>query len=657
MKRAVRAGAALAAGVMVVGAGWAGWVAPASAAGCLSSGTSADIQAALDGPEGIARLCPGATFDVQQTIRMTRPGQQIFTEGTPGQVERAKLSLANVTFSSAITASGTSDVLISNIEVDGGHRLGDPNSTDRAALISLGGMRATGQTATYNKLANPRGWTALHISEGYMTGQTPGCQNATVTHNVIGPAGTPTGVADGISLACGTSTVTDNIITDATDGAIVVFGAKGSRVANNTIIADTRELLGGINMVDTGINNSNTSEVGRFTYEGTVVEDNVIEARNKLIHNGIAMGELVWACRGMTVIPAVVGGTVRDNVTRGDYMGFSYAANGTRDWTAVGNVDTSIHNVIAGMPCGTTITGPNDGYPMPQGFAFSPERALGDFQPEFQPTANLRYNLQQRQGFAPGTVIELRQGTAPLVIRDGVLTRAAAGEQPARLLVTMIGTSKVTLQDPITGEFLTIDPLSGLVSFTEDAAPTDPDAAFFIVHDRQDRFGLQSPQTGQWLAYAPDGSASVSNPQQMTWDRLTLTVVDVIVPPTPTPTPSPTPTPTDTPSPTPTPTDTPSPTPTPTAPGTPTASVSPTDTPSPTSTPEPSDTESGTPVATGSAAPTGSGGPTQVPSKPGNPGGVLPQTGPSTTLSFVGLGIATALVGAALIILSRRRVS
>lgn len=36
-----------------------------------------------------------------------------------------------------------------------------------------------------------------------------------------------------------------NTITDATDGAIVIFGAPGTLVKNNTIIADTRVLLGG----------------------------------------------------------------------------------------------------------------------------------------------------------------------------------------------------------------------------------------------------------------------------------------------------------------------------------------------------------------------------------------------------------------------------
>lgn len=56
--------------------------------------------------------------------------------------------------------------------------------------------------------------------------------------------------ADGISLACKNSQVQGNLITDATDGAIVIFGAPGSTVSGNRIVAVSRNLLGGINLVD-----------------------------------------------------------------------------------------------------------------------------------------------------------------------------------------------------------------------------------------------------------------------------------------------------------------------------------------------------------------------------------------------------------------------
>lgn len=214
----------------------------AQAAACLPSGTSASIQAALDATNS-AVLCPGTTFTIDRPIQMRVAGQQLRTEGTPGSVRRAKLNVA-AGLSQAIDASGTSRIVISNIEIDGGFRLGDPRPADRTALISAGGGTATDQEFSHNVLRNPRGWSALHLLEGTMAAdRTPGCQRAVVTRNTIGPAGTDTGMwADGISLACGNSTVTYNSITDTTDGGIVAFGAKGSRIAHNTITQEGRAL-------------------------------------------------------------------------------------------------------------------------------------------------------------------------------------------------------------------------------------------------------------------------------------------------------------------------------------------------------------------------------------------------------------------------------
>jgi hypothetical protein len=56
--------------------------------------------------------------------------------------------------------------------------------------------------------------------------------------------------ADGISFAGFDGLVAGNLIMDATDGAIVVFGAPGSLITSNTIITRTRSCLGGICMGD-----------------------------------------------------------------------------------------------------------------------------------------------------------------------------------------------------------------------------------------------------------------------------------------------------------------------------------------------------------------------------------------------------------------------
>lgn len=49
--------------------------------------------------------------------------------------------------------------------------------------------------------------------------------------------------ADGISLSCKFSTVTNNTVTGATDGGIVIFGSPGSHIYNNTVKANNVSLL------------------------------------------------------------------------------------------------------------------------------------------------------------------------------------------------------------------------------------------------------------------------------------------------------------------------------------------------------------------------------------------------------------------------------
>lgn len=147
------------------------------------------------------------------------------------------------------------------------------------------GGSGSNQTVRHISAHDTRSWSTLHIIEGTITGNTPQCQGAKILDNTIGPAGadSPSGQwADGISLACGNSTVQGNSVTDATDGGIVIFGAPGSQVEDNTVTARTRTLLGGINLVDYAPTNGN--------YNGTVVSGNTVDAQGALIKVGIAMG-------------------------------------------------------------------------------------------------------------------------------------------------------------------------------------------------------------------------------------------------------------------------------------------------------------------------------------------------------------------------------
>jgi parallel beta-helix repeat protein len=194
-----------------------------------------------------------------------------------------------------------------------------------------------------------RSWSTMHFIEGVVTNSVPQCQGAKILNNTIGPAGTatPSGTwADGISLACGTSLVQGNTVRDATDGGIVIFGAPGSSVRNNTITAVTQTLLGGINLVDYAPMNGN--------YAGTTVTGNVIDAQSALIKVGIAMGPQVWGCGTGTN----TGASVTGNTLQGQDMAYGYAVNGVSNWTVTGNVDNSRHVGTVGAGCGGTPSAP-----------------------------------------------------------------------------------------------------------------------------------------------------------------------------------------------------------------------------------------------------------------------------------------------------------
>ncbi len=340
-------------------------------AGCIPLGSEADINAALVGAGAEAILCPQAIFTLSNPVIFTAPDQRLYTQAFPTDETRALLRIGGGTLTKAIDGNSQSGIAIQNIQIDGnrselGYQSGD-------ALIEIG-HSASNQTVQNIFAYGTRSWSILHLFEGRVTDDIPECRNETITDNAIGPAGTPEGGrwADGISLACGSSTVMNNVITDATDGAIVVFGAPGSLIANNVIIASTQTLLGGINMVDYNPVHGN--------YVGTIVSNNVIDASGAFIKVGIAMGPDVWSC------PHTFnhGGTVTDNLIQGAHFGYGYAVNGVSDWTVLRNIDSSTHVGVVRGGCGGT---PDP----PDGFQYQSVTS-SELQPEFT-YANLTYVL------------------------------------------------------------------------------------------------------------------------------------------------------------------------------------------------------------------------------------------------------------------------
>lgn len=305
---------------------------------CIPSGTQVEINAALNAAGAIADLCPNAIFTLTGPVTFSAANQQVRTQGLPSGDQRALLRVAAASLTSAINGVNQSGIAIENVRIDGGRTQLGPATGE--ALIEIGG-NASGQTVHGVDARDTRSWSTIHIAEGSVSNGEFGCQRATITNNTLGPAGTPDGNwADGVSLACGDSLVQHNTIRDATDGAIVVFGAAGSTIDSNTIIAASRTLLGGINMVD--------FDPAEGNYSGTKVTNNTIESAGALIKVGIAMGPQVWFCNPGTNY----GATVVGNTVRGDQVGYSFPVNGVRDWTVSGNTDLASHSALPGPGCG-----------------------------------------------------------------------------------------------------------------------------------------------------------------------------------------------------------------------------------------------------------------------------------------------------------------
>jgi len=297
-------------------------------------------------------LCPGANIQLTGSIFFTAASQTLATYGLPTGSTRATLTVTGANQTNAVYGAldNCDDIALRNVQIDGARETLGIWTDNPLALIEFGGNN-DGQIIDNVHAYEPRGWSCLHGIEGYENS----CRNMKVTNNQIGPSGhAPSGVdqfkkrdstgsytpgqwADGISMACGSSTVTGNTITDATDGAIVIFQAPGTLVSGNTIVSSDRQLLGGINMVDWAPWSGD--------YTGTVVEKNTLNAESNYIKVGIPMGGMTWGTDNRT-IARNFGGTVRDNTFKSGstgYFGFAIGIAGYENATLSGN-DASAAN-------------------------------------------------------------------------------------------------------------------------------------------------------------------------------------------------------------------------------------------------------------------------------------------------------------------------
>jgi hypothetical protein len=287
---------------------------------CIKDGAETAINAALSGPGSRALLCPGAVIRISHPIVMGFADQELATQGSPRGDARAIIRVVGEGQATAIE-SRASGIHLHHVIIDGQRRVGG-KVVKGGALIEVGGA-VSGIRIDHIRSFDPRGWSALHVFEG--GGK---CTDARITESVLGPSGSADGAwADGISFACRMGLITDNLIVDASDGGIVIFGAPGTLVRNNTVRTETNTLLGGINLVDYAPYSGD--------YSGVVVRDNVIEARGGFIKVAIAAGPAAWGIGK----PADLnhGAKVLNNRIVGTAFGYGIVVDGVADFMFTGN--------------------------------------------------------------------------------------------------------------------------------------------------------------------------------------------------------------------------------------------------------------------------------------------------------------------------------
>jgi hypothetical protein len=299
----------------------------------------------------ITVLCAGAVYSIQTPIQIGISERRLFTQGKPTGEQRALLRVDDARVTGVIRTDGTNEIVedleISHIQIDGGRfewppdegyseRLGGVRCTgdnDCAPIITLAGV--TRASVHHARLFNPRGWS--HIWAGPLDR----CSEVSVTDNQLGPGGgTESAFADGVSLACRDSRVIDNLITDVTDGGVVIFGGRGALVQGNTITAAARGAFIGIALTD----------YHQLDFTNVVVRENTLVADTGYFHIGVAAGKRLWfgserdtegwsSWKGTAVV-------VRDNALIGARYGLALPVSGVDDLTLVDNALPDGHQAL-----------------------------------------------------------------------------------------------------------------------------------------------------------------------------------------------------------------------------------------------------------------------------------------------------------------------
>jgi hypothetical protein len=187
----------------------------------------------------------------------------------------------------------------------------------------------------------------------------------------------PFGYGDGISTSSRNALVRNNLVIDASDEGIMVQGGPGTRVESNVVAAISREMLGGIALIDPSAHYVLDPERRRFDYRDVVVSGNLIDARGARVHIGVALGAPCWMEQGVGT--TLVGARIVSNLVSGGAHAYGFAAAGVDAFTVQGNRSNARYSGSGdGMP----------GYPPdpPAAFLFD-ANTVGEsaLQEEFRP--------------------------------------------------------------------------------------------------------------------------------------------------------------------------------------------------------------------------------------------------------------------------------
>lgn len=310
-----------------------------------------ELQGMLDAGSDII-LEPGEVIELEEALKLRWRGQAIYTRGAVAVSDYGVIRHKPGKAGMLIDAYGIGGVRLHDLILDANRmEFGEPEGVlVQEPMISLGGAGATGQEIRRCIVMNSRsagGWGAIHIQEGgdgiVVEDNVVFASGADIRGNGRSPYEKPFGWGDGISTASRNTLIRNNLVYDATDEGIMVQGGPGSIVGGNVIASISREMLGGIALIDPfGYYKMDTPDGKRFDYRGVVVEDNWIIAIGSRIHAGLPMGGAAWHPNlGGTVL---VGATVRNNTISGEAGGYGYVANGIDGFTVTGNHSDAVYS-------------------------------------------------------------------------------------------------------------------------------------------------------------------------------------------------------------------------------------------------------------------------------------------------------------------------